>query len=191
MGKPDLQFDDFKEDLRDPQCAQLIYDFAKGQIRGLVDYNDEEDVVQEVFYRLTRWPIKAKYNSTRHYFALLKITIRQAVAAYWKHRHSQRNDYRKRRFVSELVADNELKYEFEGSTENVLTRLQINEQFKMVLEKVKTLDEKHRKFFDLRFLQERSHGEVAQALQISARTSYRLESHLRDLLQTHLQLLGI
>ena len=84
----------------------------------MVDYNDVEDVVQEVFYRLHKWPIggmEKKYNSARHYFSLLKITIRQAVAAYWKRRHSQRNDVRRRSFISQLKQEGDRGAEFVGA----------------------------------------------------------------------------
>ena len=172
-------FDEFKEDLGDPQCVQRIYDFSLRQVRGLVDYNDEDDVIQDVFYRLTKWPIKAKYNSARHYFSLLKITVRQSVAAYWRRRHSQRNDARRRVFISDLQHDNATKYELAGSNENVLSRLQIKELVQRILDKVETLSPQERVMFRMRFLDERSHEEIAENLSLSLRTSYRMEGKLR------------
>ncbi len=130
MDLPDHYFDDFVEDLSDPQCAQQIYDFALLQVRGLVDYNDEDDVIQEVFYRLTKWPISKKYNSKSHYFSLLKITVRQAIAAYWKRRHSQRNDVRRRIFISELQTE-ATSYDFSENSDNALHRLHIKETVKL------------------------------------------------------------
>ena len=65
MNVPDYYFDGFEENLNDPRCVQRIYEFSLRQVRGLVDYNDEDDVIQEVFYRLTKWPIaRKKYNSS-------------------------------------------------------------------------------------------------------------------------------
>lgn len=182
MDIPDHYFDDFEEDLTDPDCVQLIYNFSQKQVRGLVDYNDEDDVIQEVFYRLTKWPIGKKYNSKRHYLSLLKITVRQAVAAYWKRRHSQRNDVRKRKFISELQSDQSKAYELEGRSEHVLQRLEIKEAVKLVLERVTRLNQRQRTIFKLRFVEQRSHEEVASLLGISLRTSYRLESQVRQLL---------
>ncbi len=182
MDLPGHYFDDFEEDLADPVCVQLIYDFAAMQVRGLVDYNDEDDVIQEVFYRLTKWPIGKKYNSKSHYFSLLKITIRQAIAAYWKRQHSQRNDVRKRRFISELQAEAS-SFDFSSDAENVLYRLHVKELVGVVLAKVKLLSTNQRKMFELRFLNECSHEEISVQLGVSIRTSYRLESNVRQLLQ--------
>lgn len=182
MDLPSHYFDDFEEDLCDPVCVQQIYDFALLQVRGLVEYNDEDDVIQEVFYRLTKWPMGKKYNSKSHYFSLLKITIRQAIAAYWKRRHSQRNDVRRRKFISELQADT-ANYEFSCESVNALHGLHIKEVVKLVLEKVKSLSSNQRTMFELRFVQEKSHDEISKRLQISIRTSYRLESQVRRLLQ--------
>lgn len=178
-------FDDFVEDLNDPECVQRIYDFSLSQIRGMVDYNDEDDVVQEVFYRLTKWPIGKKYNSARHYFALLKITIRQAIAAYWKRRHSQRNDVRKRVFISQLQHDGNQTVEFTGQSENVLQRLHLKDLIRRVMEKANTLTQQQKTMFQLRFLEEKSHEEVAGVLEISIRTSYRLETKVREILQSY------
>ena len=186
MDIPGHYFDEFEEDLNDPSCVQQIYDFALQQVRGMVDYNDEDDLIQEVFYRLTKWPIGKKYNSKRHYFSLLKITIRQAIAAYWRRWHSQRNDIRRRKFVSELQSDESTKYEFIGQSENILHRLQLKEVVKRILDKVTTLQPNQKAMFKLRFVEEKSHGEIATILGISVRTSYRLESDLRHLLQDHL-----
>lgn len=183
---PDHYFDDFEEDLTDPKCVQEIYDFSLNQIRGMVDYNDEDDVIQEVFYRLTKWPITANYNSKRHYFSLLKITIRQAIAAYWKRWHSQRNDRRKRRYVSEFENDLGKTYEFVGKSENVLHHLHLKEVAKRVFDKVTTLTPKQKTMFRLRFMEEKSHEDIAHQLGISIRTSYRLESQVRGLLQDSL-----
>ena len=186
MDVPDHFFDDFVEDLTDPSCVQQIYDFTLGQIRGLVDYNDEDDLIQEVFYRLTKWPIGKKYNSKRHYFALLKITIRQSIAAYWKRWHSQRNDVRKRRYISELQADDSRKYEFEGRQENLLHSLHVKEVVRRLTEKVTALEVRHRIMFQMRFIEEKSHEEISSKLDISIRTSYRLEKELRRLLREYL-----
>jgi RNA polymerase sigma factor (sigma-70 family) len=182
---PDDYFDDFVEDLNDPKCVQRIYDFAISQVRGMVDYNDEDDVIQEVFYRLTKWPIGKKYNSARHYFSLLKITIRQAIAAYWKRRHSQRNDVRKRVFISQLQQDGNQNVEFAGQTENALQRLHLKDLIWRVMEKASTLTQQQRTMFQLRFLDGKSHEEVAVALGISIRTSYRLEIKVREILQAY------
>ncbi len=182
MEFPDHYFDDFVEDLNDPECVQQIYDFALKQVRGMVDYNDEDDLIQEVFYRLTKWPIGKKYNSKWHYFSLLKITIRQTIAAYWKRWHSQRNDIRRRKYVSELKSDEGKKYEFVGQSENVLHHLHLKEVILLILEKVTTLEPKQEIMFKLRFVEEKSHGEIAELLGISIRTSYRLESELRRVL---------
>jgi RNA polymerase sigma factor (sigma-70 family) len=183
---PEHYFDDFVEDLNDPDCVQEIYEFSLGQVRGMVDYNDEDDIVQDVFYRLTKWPMAKKYNSRRHYYSLLKITIRQSIAAYWKRRHSQRNDARKRRYISELHSEDSRTYEFEGSTESVFHRLQMKEMVKLVLKKVTTLKPKHRAIFQLRFIEDRSHEQIADLLKISLRTSYRLESQVRQRLHDYL-----
>jgi len=179
---PGHYFDDFEEDLRDPVCVQQIYDFALIQVRGLVDYNDEDDVIQEVFYRLTKWPIGKKYNSKSHYFSLLKITVRQAIAAYWKRRHSQRNDVRKRRFISELQAEAS-SFDFGSNADNVLHRLHVKEIVRLVLETVKSLKPDQRRMFELRFIEERSHEEISKLLRFSVRTSFRLEQQVRKLLQ--------
>lgn len=176
--------DDFVEDLNDPNCVQQIYDFSLSQVRGMVDYNDEDDVIQDVFYRLTKWPIGKKYNSARHYFSLLKITIRQSIAAYWKRRHSQRNDVRKRVFISELVQDGKFSFDFtDFGPSNSLNRYHIKELVQLVLKHVETLPPKQKAMFNLRFLQGKSHEEIAQLLNISIRTSYRLETKVRELLQ--------
>lgn len=181
--------DDFVEDLNDPRCVQRIYDFALHQVRGMVDYNDEDDLIQDVFYRLTKWPINAKkYNSARHYFALLKITIRQSIAAYWKRRHSQRNDSRKRIFISQLERDSEKRYEFADASQdsdNVLAKLEIKELAKKVLAKAESMPENHKTMFRLRFVDEKSHEEISQHLGISIRTSYRLETKVRTMLRAH------
>lgn len=182
MNAPDHYFDDFKEDLNDPVCVQQIYDFALLQVRGLVEYNDEADVIQEVFYRLTKWPIGEKYNSKRHYFSMLKITIRQAVAAYWKRRHSQRNDIRKRKFISELQTD-AYSYEPNSNTKAVWMGLHIKELVKLILERARSLSHRQQAMFQLRFLEQKSHEEIALELEISIRTSYRLESQVREILQ--------
>ena len=182
MDLPGHYFDDFEEDLSDPVCVQQIYDFALVQVRGLVDYNDEDDVIQEVFYRLAKWPIGKKYNSKSHYFALLKITIRQAIAAYWKRRHSQRNDVRKRKFISDLQNE-AIRFDFDSNADSVLYKLHIKEVVNLVLEKVKSLTASQRKMFELRFMKELSHEDVSKQLKISVRTSYRLESQVRELLQ--------
>lgn len=187
MGRAEFPENRFREDLADPKCVQLIYDFALTQVRGLVDYNDEDDVIQEVFYRLTKWPIKAKYHTAAHYFSLLKITVRQAIAAYWKRWHSQRNDVRRRQFVSELSQDQDKTYEFEGDSENVLHRIQIREIIGKLLEKVESLSPRQRAIFQLRFVDEKSHSEIANLLCIGLRTSYRLEAELRLILQEFLR----
>ena len=177
-------FDDFVEDLNDPNCVQQIYDFSLTQVRGMVDYNDEDDVIQEVFYRLTKWPIGKKYNSTKHYFSLLKITIRQSIAAYWKRRHSQRNDVRKRVFISELILDGASNFDFtDFGPSNSLNRYHIKELVQLVLKHVQTLPAKQKTMFQLRFLQQKSHEEIAIQLGISIRTSYRLETKVREILQ--------
>ena len=186
MGIPDQFFDGFVEDLHDPACVQEIYEFSLTQVRGLVDYNDEDDVIQEVFYRLTKWPITKKYNSKRHYFSLLKITIRQAIAAYWKRRHSQRNDVRKRRLISELQADDTKHYEFEGKTQNVLYHLHVKEVVKQILSRTSALTRQQREMFRLRFVEEKSHQTISDLLGISIRTSYRVEAQVREILQQHL-----
>ena len=187
MNVPDYYFDGFEENLNDPRCVQRIYEFSLRQVRGLVDYNDEDDVIQEVFYRLTKWPIaRKKYNSSRHYFSLLRITIRQAIAAYWKRRHSQRNDVRKRSFISELQDDEGKQYEFAGKRDHILHHLHLRETAKLVLEKVSTLKPIHREMFELRFVQEKSHDEISEILKVSIRTSYRLETKVRQLLQDYL-----
>lgn len=186
MDVPDHFFDDFIEDLADPDCVQEIYDFTLSQVRGLVRYNDEDDLIQEVFYRLAKWPIGNKYNSKRHYFALLKVTIRQAIAAYWKRWHSQRNDVRKRRYISELQADESCKFEFEGQTENLLHALHIKEVAKRLRRKVTTLNQRQRIMFQLRFIEEKPHDEISTKLGISIRTSYRLEAQLRESLREYL-----
>ena len=184
MDIPDYYFDDFEEDLHDSKCVQEIYEFSLSQVRGMVDYNDEDDVIQDVFYRLTKWPIgRGKYRSKRHYFSLLKITIRQAIAAYWKRRHSQRNDVRRRQFIGELTADRELKFEIAGQEATAIQQLQLKEQVRRVLDQVTTLSERHRVMFRLRFLEEKSHEEIASQLSISIRTSYRLEAQVRELLR--------
>lgn len=180
MKFPGKLVDDFKEDLDDPKCVQRIYDFSLRQVRGLVDYNDEDDVIQDVFYRLTKWPIKAKYNSARHYFSLLKITVRQSVAAYWRRRHSQRNDTRRRVFISDLQRDDATQYELAGSCENVLSRLQLKETVQRLLDRVKTLTWQEQTMFQMRLLDEKSHEEIAKVLAVSIRSSYRLESKLRS-----------
>lgn len=181
--EPDDYIDDFVEDLDDPNCVQRIYDFCRTQVRGMVDYNDEDDVIQEVFYRLAKWPIGKKYNSTRHYFSLLKITIRQAIAAYWRRRHSQRNDARKRVFISELIQDGS-QFDFAGTGQSdSLNRYHIKELVRLVLQYAKTLPPKQRAVFNLRFIQEKSHEEIASLLEISIRTSYRLETKVREQLQ--------
>lgn len=183
MKVPDYYFDDFEEDLCDPECVQRIYEFSLHQVRGLVDYNDEDDVIQDVFYRLTKWPIGKKYNSARHYFSLLKITIRQAIAAYWKRRHSQRNDVRKRTFISELENDEGKQYELAGAGDNVLYFFHMKEAVRLVLEKVQTLTPDQKAMFQLRFVEEKPHDEIAEILGVSIRTSYRLETKVRQLLQ--------
>lgn len=180
---PDDYFDDFREDLNDPQCVQRIYDFSLSQVRGMVDYNDEDDIIQEVFYRLHKWPIGNKYNSAKHYFSLLKITIRQAIAAYWKRRHSQRNDVRKRVFISQLQQDGQRAVEFPAQTSDVWRRLHLKDLVQRVVEKANTLSGVQRRMFRLRFLEEKSHEEIAQTLGISIRTSYRIETRIRETLQ--------
>ena len=180
---PDDYFDDFEEDLSDPQCVQRIYDFSLSQVRGMVDYNDEDDIIQEVFYRLHKWPIGNKYNSAKHYFSLLKITIRQAIAAYWKRRHSQRNDARKRVFISQLQLDGQRGPQFAAESTEVWHRLHIQDLVRRVMAKASTLSDEQRVMFQLRFLEQKSHEEVAQVLGISIRTSYRIEAKIRDTLQ--------
>jgi len=180
---PDDYFDDFREDLNDPQCVQRIYDFSLSQIRGMVDYNDEDDIVQEVFYRLHKWPIGNKYNSARHYFSLLKITIRQAIAAYWKRRHSQRNDARKRVFISQLQQDGRRAVEFASRSQDAWQRLHLKDLVQRVIAKASTLSEEQRTMFQLRFLEEKSHEEIARTLGVSIRTSYRIETKIRETLQ--------
>ena len=182
LDLPGHYFDNFEEDLSDPVCVQQIYDFALVQVRGLVDYNDEDDVIQEVFYRLTKWPIGKKYNSKSHYFSLLKITIRQAIAAYWKRRHSQRNDVRKRKFISELQNE-ATRFDFDSNSESVVHRLHVKEVVHLVLEKVKSLNPRQRKMFELRFMKELSHEDISKQMKISVRTAYRWESKVRQLLQ--------
>lgn len=183
---PDNFYDDFEEDLQDPKCVQRIYEFSLRQVRGFVEYSDEDDVIQEVFYRLTKWPIGKKYNSSRHYFSLLRITVRQAIAAYWRRRHSQRNDARRRTFISELQNDDGTKYELAGKSENVLLRMQIKEIVKLLMTRVETLTPAERTMFQLRFIDEQSHEEIAEELSVSIRTSYRLESRLRKKLLGYL-----
>ena len=153
----------------------------------MVDYNDEDDVIQEVFYRLHKWPIGKKYNSTKHYFSLLKITIRQAIAAYWKRRHSQRNDVRKRVFISQLQKDGERAVEFEAESNEVWHRLHLKDLVRRVMEKASTLPQQQRTMFQLRFLEQKSHEEVAEVLGVSIRTSYRIETKIRETLQAHCQ----
>ena len=181
---PDDYFDDFEEDLNDPQCVQRIYDFTLSQVRGMVDYNDEDDIIQEVFYRLHKWPIGNKYNSARHYFSLLKITIRQAIAAYWKRRHSQRNDARKRVFISQLQLDGQRSPQFAAESTDVWHRLHLKDLVRRVMEKASLLSDQQRTMFQLRFLEEKSHEEVAKVLGISIRTSYRIETRIRETLQS-------
>ena len=191
---PDDYVDDFVEDLSDPKCVQKIYDFSVRHVRTMVDYNDVEDVVQEVFYRLHKWPIGGrvcggrsntgkKYNSARHYFALLKITIRQAVAAYWKRRHSQRNDVRRRTLLSQLKWDGDRCAEFVGATDEPWQLVHLKELVASVLEKAKTLAHEQRVMFQMRFLDEKSHEEIAEVLGVSIRSSYRLETKVRKTLQ--------
>ena len=175
--------DDFKEDLNDPQCVQQIYDFSLSQVRGMVDYNDEEDIIQEVFYRLHKWPIGNKYNSARHYFSLLKITIRQAIAAYWKRRHSQRNDVRKRVFISQLENDGQRSPQFAAKSNEAWRSVHLQDLVRRVMEKASKLSDQQRTMFQLRFLEQKSHEEVAQILGISIRTSYRIETRIRETLQ--------
>ena len=182
---PEDYFDDFEEDLNDPRCVQQIYDFSLSQVRGMVDYNDEDDVIQEVFYRLHKWPIGKKYNSTKHYFSLLKITIRQAIAAYWKRRHSQRNDVRKRVFISQLQQDGERAVEFPAESNEVWHRLHLKDLVRRVMEKASLLPQQQRTMFQLRFLEQKSHEEVAEVLGVSIRTSYRIETKIRETLQAH------
>ncbi len=182
---PEDYFDDFQEDLSDPQCVQRIYDFSLRQVRGMVDYNDEDDVIQEVFYRLHKWPIGNKYNSARHYFSLLKITIRQAIAAYWKRRHSQRNDARKRVFISQLQQDGQRTVEFVSKSNEVWRRLHLKDLVRRVMERASTLPNQQQKMFQLRFLEEKSHEEIAEVLGVSIRTSYRIETKIREILQSH------
>ena len=184
---PDGYVDDFEEDLSDPECVQRIYDFSLSQVRGMVEYNDEDDVIQEVFYRLHKWPIGKKYNSAKHYFSLLKITIRQAIAAYWKKRHSQRRDVRKRVFISQLQRDGEREFTFAGKSESVLNRLHLKDLVQRVMEKASTLSAEQKTMFQLRFLEEKSHEEVAAALGVSLRTSYRLETKVRETLQSYVE----
>ena len=186
MDIPDYYFDDFEEDLHDPKCVQEIYEFSLSQVRGMVAYNDEDDIIQDVFYRLTKWPIgdkDKKYRSKRHYFSLLKITIRQAIAAYWKRRHSQRNDIRKRRYIGELVLDENLKFEIAGRNVNTVRQLELKETIRRIMAEVETLTPRQRTLFKLRFLDELSHDEISQKLGISIRNSYRLESKIRELLK--------
>lgn len=178
-------FDDFVEDLNDPECVQKIYDFSLRQIRGMVEYNDEDDLIQDVFYRLHKWPIGKKYNSAKHYFSLLKITVRQAIAAYWRRRHSQRNDARKRVFISQLQKDGNRAVEFTSDPTSSWQRLHLKDLARRVLEKAETLSDQQRKMFKLRFLEEKSHEEIAKALGVSIRTSYRIETRIREILQTH------
>ena len=183
--------DDFVEDLSDPECVQRIYDFSVRQVRTMVDYNDVEDVVQEVFYRLHKWPIggragtEKKYNSARHYFSLLKITIRQAVAAYWKRRHSQRNDVRRRAFFSQLDQRGARGVEFVGDSNEPWRLVHLKELVASVLEKAKTLSHEQRVMFQMRFLDEKSHEEIAEVLGVSIRSSYRLETKVRKTLQCY------
>jgi RNA polymerase sigma factor (sigma-70 family) len=183
VNAPDKYYDDFQEDLSDPKCVGLIYDFSLRQVRGMVDYNDEDDVIQDVFYRLAKWPIAKKYNSKRHYFSLLRITVRQAIAGYWKRRHSQRNDVRKRRFISELQTDCQ-SHEFASRLDSPWYLLHLKDAAQMVLERAQSLNTKQRAMFELRFLEEKSHSEIAETLKISVRTSYRLESQLREIFQS-------
>lgn len=180
---PNDYFDDFEEDLTDPECVQRIYDFTLRQIRGMVAYNDEEDVVQEVFYRLHKWPIGKKYNSARHYFSLLKITIRQAIAAYWKRQHSQRRDVRKRVFVSELQSDGDQVFGFHANDETIWKRLHLKDLVQRILKKADSLSDQHKTMFQMRFLEEKSHEEICNCLGVSLRTSYRMETNLRKVLQ--------
>ena len=180
---PDDYYDDFQEDLSDPQCVQRIYDFTLTQVRGMVQYNDEDDIIQEVFYRLHKWPIGNKYNSAKHYFSLLKITIRQAIAAYWKRRHSQRNDARKRVFISQLQLDGQRSPQFASESTEVWRSLHLKDLVRRVMEKASTLSDQQRTMFQLRFLEQKSHEEVAQVLGVSIRTSYRIETRIRENLQ--------
>lgn len=181
---PDDYFDDFVEDLNDPHCVQRIYDFSLSQVRGMVEYSDEDDIIQEVFYRLHKWPIGNKYNSARHYFSLLKITIRQAIAAYWKRRHSQRNDARKRVFISQLQLDGQRSPQFAAESSEVWHRLHLQDLVRRVMEKASTLSDPQRTMFQLRFLEQKSHEEVAKVLGVSIRTSYRIETKIRETLQS-------
>ena len=180
MDIPDHFFDPFVEDLSDPKCVQEIYNFSLSQIRGFVNYNDEEDLIQEVFYRLTKWPMGARVNSKRHYFSLLKVTIRQCLAAYWRRNYSQRNDIARRRFISELERDEAVTFELEGTADNVLQRLQIKETVQRLLDSMDDLEPRYQTLFRLRFVEERSHEEIAELLGISIRTSYRHEAQLRE-----------
>ena len=181
---PDDYFDDFEEDLSDPQCVQRIYDFSLSQVRGMVDYNDEDDIIQEVFYRLHKWPIGNKYNSAKHYFSLLKITIRQAIAAYWKRRHSQRNDVRKRVFISPLELDGRPNRQFAAKSNEAWRSVHLQDLVRSVMEKASKLSDQQRTMFQLRFLEQKSHEEVAQILGVSIRTSYRIETRIRETLQS-------
>ena len=153
----------------------------------MVEYNDEDDVIQEVFYRLHKWPIGKKYNSARHYFSLLKITIRQAIAAYWKKRHSQRRDARKRVFISQLQRDGEREFAVAENSESVLNGLHLKDLVKRILEKASTLSPQLKTMFQLRFIDEKSHEEIAKTLGVSIRTSYRLETKVRESLQSYVE----
>ena len=183
--------DDFVEDLSDPNCVQRIYDFSLSQVRGMVEYNDEDDVIQEVFYRLHKWPIGKKYNSAKHYFSLLKITIRQAIAAYWKHRHSQRRDARKRVFISQLQKDGEREFGFTDNTESIWNRLHLKDLTRRILEKANALSIEQKTMFQLRFVEEKSHEEISKVLGVSVRTSYRLEIKVREVLQNFVEQLEL
>ncbi|MEM7784010.1 MAG: sigma-70 family RNA polymerase sigma factor [Planctomycetota bacterium] len=178
----------FHADLGDPDCVQKIYDFVRIQINGLVDYNDEDDVIQEVFYRLTRWPMRAVYESKPHYYSLLKITARQVVAAYWKRWHSQRNDVRRRRFISELESDHGSQVEFVDDRTTSGEQQQLKELVQKVLETVQSLSHRDQVFFKWRFILQRTPDEISEALKISVRTCYRIEARLREKLQKLMQI---
>jgi RNA polymerase sigma factor (sigma-70 family) len=184
MNIPENYYDEFEEDLHDPNCVQEIYNFIAQSIRGLVEYNDENDIIQEVFYSLTKWPMQKKYNSKRHYFSLLKITIRQIIASYWRRKHSQRNDIRRRTFISQLQHDSH-KRTFtpkDKKTRGVEHYPMMKEAVALVLKKVDTLEEKEKAYFRLRFIEEKSHETIASLLNISLRTSYRFEHKVRKIL---------
>jgi len=86
-------------------------------------------------------------------------------------------------FISQLQLDGQRSPQFAADSTEVWHRLHLQDLVRRVMEKASTLSDQQRRMFQLRFLEQKSHEEVAQDLGVSIRTSYRIETKIREILQ--------